>query len=132
MDQTLSHFKRQREDHPGKQPSTREIEQKPEEVYEPSANFYKVFSQIMGEKLKASKNVKLNEKPKFNNHNLTGETPHKSKEDEAEHIKQNSNKKHETSQTIRKTVEPEQKEENTSKLAKPSVFERLSHRDTVS
>jgi len=124
VDQTLSHFKKQRESATVEQPRTREVERKPEKKYEPSTNFHKVFSEIMGGKTKASKNIKLNENPKLNS--LPVKIDQQSKKNETEHITQSFNEKPDLPQAPQKTAEPENREESIIKPAQPSVFERLA------
>lgn len=59
IDQTLSHFKKQqRLDATREQSSIPKVELRSEESYEPSANFHRVFSGIIGEKSSANENIK--------------------------------------------------------------------------
>ncbi len=127
IDQTLDHFKKQREEATGKQLSTREDEPKPIEKHELSTNFHKVFSQVIGGKSKDGENVELNVNPKP--YSLSEKIDHQNEEDEPKQIT-NLNEKINPHLALQKTTEPELKEKD-SKPAQPSVFERLSRPQIV-
>jgi len=125
VEQTLSHFKKQKESPAVKTAIVQEVKSKPEKKYEPSTNFYKVFSEMIGEKSKESEDPKLSENPRLKS--LSKDDDNQSKEEGAMQSAQNLNQKLDLPQPPQKADEPKSKEENANKPHQPSVFERLSH-----
>jgi len=125
VEQTLSHFKKQKESAAVKPPIVQEVKSRPEEKYEPSTNFYKVFSEMIGERSKESEHPKLRENPRLKS--LSKDDDNQSKEEGAMQSEQNLNQKIDLPQPPQKVDEPKSKEENANKPQQPSVFERLSH-----
>jgi len=134
VEETLNQFKKQREAGAGRQSPAQEVERKPEELgrarYAPSASFCQVFSGLMGERLKANESAKISEGPK--SEGQPEEVVLQTKEDETEHMEQSLNDKPDPPQVPQKIEQPNQKEENISKPAESSVFEKLSRRANVS
>ena len=118
LDPVLNFFEKEREDaarekqrdDARKRPYSREAQRKPEGKYEPSTNFYNVFSKLVGEQLPAQK------------------IDQQSKEDETEQVtrRRDPEKKPDVSQELEKTKKDEEKKTDSS--APPSIFERLSPR----
>jgi len=129
VDQTLSHFKKQREDSVAraKEPRSQEVVRKPKPKYEPSANFVKTFSEIMGEKTNPSNDVKLSENPRLKS--LSLKDAQQSRESEMKDTARGPNEKPYLPQAPAQTAVPEHKEEVASRPAQPSIFQRLSRQE---
>ncbi|MEM3041833.1 MAG: hypothetical protein QXG97_07425 [Nitrososphaerota archaeon] len=123
VEQTISHFKKQKES-PQVKPATVQVVSKPEEKYEPSTNFHRVFSEVIGAKSKESGNSQVNETPRLKSESK--DINDQSKEEETMKSVQNLNERPDLPQQPRKPDEPENKEGNANKPHQPSVFERLS------
>jgi len=129
VDQTLSHFKKIREENAAvKQSHPQEVERKPQPKYEPSANFVKTFSEIMGEKAKVSNDVKLSENPRLKSLSLKVDPNRGTETEDAE---KTFNEKTDPPQAPVQTVVSEHKEEDTNKPPQPSIFERMSRRESA-
>jgi len=131
VDQTLSHFKKQREDSAAaaKQPRSQEVVRKPQAKYEPSANFVRTFSEIIGEKTKTNNDVKLSGNPRLTS--LSLKAAQQNKESETKDTGETSNEKPDLPQALAQTLVPEHKEEAISKPAQHSIFQRLSRQEAV-
>lgn len=119
LDQVLNLFEKRRQDPARdeqlsdaarKRSYARETQQKSGGKYEPSTNFYKVFSTLVGEQTHAQKIVP------------------QSKEDKAENVTRGLKKKPDVSQELKKTKKEEEKLEKTNRPVQLSFFERLSPR----
>jgi len=124
VEQTISHFKKQKEGSAVEPAIVQEVKSKPEEKYEPSTSFHKVFSEMIGEKSRESKNPKLSENPRLKNQSR--DVDNQSKEEGTMQSVQNLNQKLDLPQPPQKLDEPKSKEENANMPHQPSVFERLS------
>lgn len=114
MDQTLDHFKKQREKSEEKSEEhlrTEEVEQKTEKAYEPSTNFHKVFSQLIGKRQRTNtnqpKDSKMNDAPK-----------EKDCHEEKEDVTESSNM-------------GDEKKETAEQPAPVSAFQKLSNQATT-
>jgi len=139
VDQTLDHLKKRKENAINNQSEQKSrykppVKQ-PENKYKPSADFYNIFSTIVGNS-ETNKNVvkkplskKVNQSTendislnKFDSQKIPQEAI---KENETKHL-QGSSVKSDSSQKLEETVELGQGEDSIDTTANPSVFERLS------
>jgi len=130
VEQTISHFKKQKEGPAEKPAIVQEVKSKPEEKYEPSTNFHRIFSEMFGEKSKENKSPELSENPRLKSQSRDVDNQSKEEgtmQEGTMQSVQNLNQRLDPPQPPQKVDEPKSKEEDANKPHQPSVFERLSH-----
>ena len=116
VDQAISHLEKQ--ENPIENSEERFImKRKRKERYEPSAEFFNVFSQIMGPSPETSRNLKLNEKPEPKNRSQVTK--------DAEPYSQSISTKSDTPQMSQESVDAN-RDDDADKTDQSSVFEKLS------
>lgn len=118
LDQVLSLYEKRQEDATREEtlkdaarrrPSPQKPQEKPR-GYEPSPNFYEVFSKLVGEQTPPQEIV------------------HQSKENEIKPVTLSLDKEIDVSQEMQKTEKQEKRLEKTHRTGQPSIFERLYRR----